>query len=86
VCKAYYDYVFTYYVPTIDYILYSGGMVVTSQTGTNSYISLPEKEYITHFVPESMCFYIAASHQTKNKSYICNPFPAGWGSPLLFSP
>jgi hypothetical protein len=83
VCKVCYEYVFTYYIPTIDYILYSGAMVMTSQISTDSYISFPEKGYITHFVPESTCFYVAASRQTKNKSYICNPFLAGWGSPLL---
>jgi hypothetical protein len=56
-------------------------VVVTSQIGTDSCISLPKKSYITSFVPESTCFYMAVSRQPKNKSYICNLFLAGWDSP-----
>jgi hypothetical protein len=58
-------------------------VVVTCQIGTDSCISLLKKGYITSFVPESTCLYVAASHQPKKKSYICNLFPAGWGSTLL---
>ena len=50
---------------------------------TDSYIYLPKKGYVTSFVPESTCFYVAASRQSMNKRYIVNPFPAGQGSPLL---
>jgi hypothetical protein len=58
-------------------------VVVTSKIGTDSYISLPKKGYVTSFGPESTCFYVAASRRSMNKRYIMIPFPAGQGSPLL---
>jgi hypothetical protein len=50
----------------------------------DSYISLPKEGYVTSFVLESMCFYMAASRQSMNKRYIVNLFSgrAGFTSPI----
>ncbi len=61
-------------------------VVVTSHIGTDTYISLKKKGYVTSFVPESTCVYMAASRRWMNSSYLGIPFPAGQGSPLLLSP